>query len=263
MNSTVTANGTCGARIKVALSNASGATILGPNETLALSSSDSDVSFTSDCSSAITGLSASDFLTYGYAVFYAETVSVDTAQTAIVTVSGSGLLSSAVSATITTTHRASTGSPADVLLDDATTTTADTGYEFVADDSFRAAPSQTTHVFEHTVAADADDARYYAAYIAYDDGVISGIAGTQIDVVMTVAAGTGTTASYSVSAAFGLLTTTTINFKAGIAGTVTDTITITGATPAQDSTVIETPALRSADGASNTMYATTYDQFGL
>jgi trimeric autotransporter adhesin len=274
VNSTVTADGAYGSRIKVVLTNAEGAAVLGANESLSLTSSDADVTFTSDGTSAITALSASNFTTYGYAIFYAETVSVDTLQTAVVTVSGSGLLSSAVSGSITTTHRAPTTAPAtaSILLGDATTagsattTTAPDGYEFVADDSFRASPTVTSHGIFYTVAG-ASTAQYFRAYITDDDGVISGIAGTVIDTLITVpATATGGTAAtegtLSVTAALGLLTSTSVQVTMHGSSAV-DTITITGGTPAQTTTTIDTASLRSLDGGANTMTATTYDQFGV
>ena len=107
MNATKAYTATTGARIKAVLTDANGAvTNLGANEALSITSSDSNVVFTSNGSSAITALSSSNFATLGYAIFYAEESGNNAAVTsAVITVAGSGILSSSVNANITVSFK--------------------------------------------------------------------------------------------------------------------------------------------------------------
>ena len=264
VNKTTEIDQTIGSLIKVVLLDAAGnVTLPGDGESLSLASSDADITFTSDGSAAITALdSTNGFTTLGFGYFYTATdAAVTTAQTAVITVAGSGILSAGVNSNITITAKVKTA-VAVVYLGDgvANATTAATtpvGYEFTDDETFNSSPSNTSHTFQMTSTGAAAAAKYYPVEITDTSGKITGISGATVSSVLTTpASATATFASLAISA-------TLADTKEFEITDATRTIVITGATAVQDSVEIDQPNLRSAVGGTISLTATTYDQFGL
>jgi hypothetical protein len=267
VNATTEIDQTSGSLIKVVLTDAAGnVTLPGDGESLTITSDDADITFTSDgSSSAITALSSTNgFTTYGFGYFWTKTASsVTTAQTAVVTVAGSGLLSSSLNATYTVTAKVKAAVAVIYLGDgtDSATTAATTpdGWKFGANDyTFTSSTSNTSHVIQMTgLTGTSAAAKYYPVSVVDTDGKITGITNATYSAVLTLAASSSATvATYSVPA----------TLADGKNFTITDatrTISITGATATQDEVVIDQPNLRSATGGTIAITATAYDQFGL
>ena len=148
-------------------------------------------------------MSSSNFATLGYAIFYAEESGNNAAVTsAVITVAGSGILSSSVNANITVSFKTpETAVNAIGLIDStglAVTTSAATtpdGYFFTSADDFDTSQSSNTLVIASTSSTSAT--KYYLVTVTDNSGKITGVAGTTLDLVATQAATTAATAGYA------------------------------------------------------------------
>jgi hypothetical protein len=265
MNATQAYTATTGARIKAVLKDANGAvTNLGANEALSLTSSDSNVVFTSNGSSAITALSSANFATLGYAIFYAEENGNNAAVTsAVITASGSGILSSSVNANITVSFKTPEAAVNAIGLIDTTglavTTSAATtpdGYSFTSADDFDT--SESSHTFVIASTSSTTLTKYYLVTVTDNSGKITGVAGTTLDLVATQAATTAATAGYAtVTIAATLLDEEYFTVAEG-----TDTSNIVrGETIVLGSWNQVTPDSRALAGATVTVKAQALDQY--
>jgi hypothetical protein len=260
--STTAGEGSAGSLIKVVLKDAAGnVTIPNADEAFLVTTSGS---FTiSDAT-----LSASDFATYQAAYFNVSDSAVDADTTETISVTGSGAVSSSVVTTTSVTIMDITDETPTVSAFSRNTAVT-TGYATAATAETADLEYQASGVTSHSVkitfsaTPSSSAATYYNVDFTDTDGKITGKVGGTFGKVITVAAA-GTTGTTSVTADLGTSSNTTFlaTLTGGTAGGA-DTVAFGGGTAAQDSVEADNVTVALATGASITLYATIYDQFGV
>ena len=243
--------GTYGALWKLTLDGG-----LGTSETIALSSNSSTVTFKSHTGGALTNntLTSSNF-SAGVAYF---TVQNSVAETATITASGSGLLSSSVTGSGTVTHVTPTATlttTPTISLTTATTAMAGTDTTAGTNDtpagtSYYAARTTST---SQSVKVTATAAEIFTATVTDTSGKATGKGGAIYDKTGTI--GTLGTATFSVPATLAAGESVTV-----VIGAVTRVITGRASTPT--TVTITNASRRSALLGANTFVATVKDQYG-
>ena len=263
LNSTVTQTATTGSRVKVVLLDAAG-NVTAPDGAETLTISDSSTS----AAPSKTSLNSTDFAA-GYALFYVEdgdNTNGTAGYTNVVTVSGDGTtIGAGVNSNITITFRLDTAGKTDLLLGDGTTPDTSAGaatpdgWAFRADDSYYASTDGSYGTVMIASTASATLAQYYWVSVTDTTGDISGVANTVLDMVATQAAAS-TVAYASLTVATAPVDASSVTF--GLYGS-TDTVLVTGQTPAISDWSVDNASQRAAVGGAITVKATAYDQFNI
>ena len=192
------------------------------------------------------------------------------AETAVITATGSGLLSSSVVGTLSITTRTASSVAASGVITDSTAQAAaiaaGTGGRTAVTGTYAqtVARTATSHAYTVTLGTAATLAGdYIAAAVTDTSGRITGITGGTYTVALTTAAvGTATTGGTAALSITGTLSTAGNSFAVTVAGA---TLTVTSATSAVTTLSAISPSattIRQADGASTALTVRVLDQFG-
>jgi trimeric autotransporter adhesin len=194
----------------------------------------------------------------------------DTAETAVITAVGTGLLSATVTSTLSlTTKTASTVAATGVFTDSTAQAAAialGTGGHTAVSGTYASTSSRTatSHSYKVTLGTAATDAGDFVLGAVVDtSGKISGLVGATYGyAIATTAVGTATTGGAAAVSITATLSTAGNSFSVTVAG---GTLTVTSATSAVTTISAISPTattIRQADGASTSMTLRVLDQFG-
>jgi hypothetical protein len=274
-----TGGATYGQLFKATIKDATGAAAqLAANETVALSSNTSTVtmakakanaaatSFSGQTYATTLALSNADFAG-GVAYFYAKD-SATTGATTVITASGSGLLATSITNTVSmTTRTQSTTAATPAITNPASATRPGSGKvgtaATVAAGSDSSSTTATSHSYLVTYTTAGTVSTYVRMLVLDTAGDITGIVGAYYDQALTLDATDGTTATLSVS---GALATAGDSFTATVYGatnSTSDSIVVTSAAAVASSITSDTVnTVTQGHGTSTALSVVLKDQFG-
>jgi hypothetical protein len=266
------AGATNGQIFKATIKDATGTVSqLGDGETIALSSNQASLTmgtarangeataYTKGTAATTLTLANSDFKN-GVAYFYALN---SDAETAVITATGSGLLSTAVTNTISVVTRTQSATAATPTISDPTgATRPGSGHVGFASDADTASTSATSHSYLVTYGTAGTAATYVKMSVTDTSGRITGLTSAAYDAALTLGS-TGATTSISITGTLAVAGNSFTAVVYGASDSTSDTVVVTSATAVATTLTSDLGStIAQSHGTSTVITAILEDQFG-